>query len=336
MPHHPTESTPMTVAPPSHRIRPIALGVVLPGLLMLAGFLRVWTWLPRIPDPAVLHWGTEGPDRTGPFTQLLLVLGVLFLVTWLPAAVFAVLSARHPVGRRLSVGVSAGMGALYAGIVVVTALPQVDAPAAEDVGAASWWLGGVCVGAFVLGILAALLAGDAPRGRATAAVPADAPRAPVEPDAAAPWVRTASVRAEPAWWAVGAAWTVGALALSYATSQWWLVVVLILPVVLVLGSVSWTVRIDREGLHARGLFGLPRLTVRASEILRADVTSIRPFAEFGGWGLRMRPDGTTALVTRRGEALRITTAGQQHTVVSLPDAAQAAALLNTMAQQTRL
>src|SRR5699024_9553625 len=84
---------------------------------------------------------------------------------------------------------------------------------------------------------------------------------------------------------------------------------------------------------ARGLFGLPRLTVRASEILRADVTSIRPFAEFGGWGLRMRPDGTTALVTRRGEALRITTAGQQHTVVSLPDAAQAAALLNTMAQK---
>src|SRR5699024_9436577 len=85
IPHHPTEGTPMTVAPPSHpshRIRPIALGVVLPGVLMLAGFLRVWTWLPRIPDPAVLHWGTEGPDRTGPFTQLLLVLGVLFLVTW--------------------------------------------------------------------------------------------------------------------------------------------------------------------------------------------------------------------------------------------------------------
>src|SRR5699024_4927241 len=140
IPHHPTEGTPMTVAPPSHpshRIRPIALGVALPGVLMLAGFLRVWTWLPRIPDPAVLHWGTEGPDRTGPFTQLLLVLGVLFLVTWLPAAVFAVFSARHPVGRRLSVGVSAGMGALYAGIVVVTALPQVDVPTAEDVGAAS-------------------------------------------------------------------------------------------------------------------------------------------------------------------------------------------------------
>lgn len=329
----------MTVAPPSHpshRIRPIALGVALPGVLMLAGFLRVWTWLPRIPDPAVLHWGTEGPDRTGPFTQLLLVLGVLFLVTWLPAAVFAVFSARHPVGRRLSVGVSAGMGALYAGIVVVTALPQVDVPTAEDVGAASWWLGVVGAGAFVLGALAALLAGDAPRGRATAAIPADAPRAPVEPDTAAPWVRTASVRAEPAWWAVGAAWSVGALALSYATSQWWLVAVLILPVVLVLASASWTVRIDREGLHARGLFGLPRLRVRAAEILRTDVTQVRPFAEFGGWGLRMHPDGTTALVTRKGEALRITTAGQQHTVVTLPDAAQAAALLNTMAQQTRL
>src|SRR5699024_9220191 len=39
MPHHATEGTLMTVAPPSHpshRIRPIALGVVLPGLLMLA------------------------------------------------------------------------------------------------------------------------------------------------------------------------------------------------------------------------------------------------------------------------------------------------------------
>src|SRR5699024_8848029 len=94
-------------------------------------------------------------------------------------------------------------------------------------------------------------------------------------------------------------------------SQWWLVVVLILPLVLVLGSVSWTVRIDREGLHARGLFGLPRLTVRASEILRADVTSIRPFAEFGGWGLRMRPDGTTALVTRRAAAHRCLPPGRR-------------------------
>src|SRR5699024_12076756 len=108
----------MTDAPPSYRIRPVALGVVLPSLRLLAGFLRVWTWLPRLPDPAVLHWGTAGPDRTGPFTQILLVLSVLCVLTWLPAAVLAVLSARHPVGRRLSVGVSAGMGALYAGIMV--------------------------------------------------------------------------------------------------------------------------------------------------------------------------------------------------------------------------
>src|SRR5699024_11544537 len=54
---------------------------------------------------------------------------------------------------------SAGMGALYAGITVVTALPQVDAPTADAVGSAPGLLGLVCVGGFVLGILAALLAG---------------------------------------------------------------------------------------------------------------------------------------------------------------------------------
>lgn len=276
----------MTEAPPSRRLRPIALGVVLPGLLLLAGFLRAWTWLPRIPDPAVLHWGTGGADRTGPFTQILLVLAVLSLVTWLPAAVLTVLAVQHPVGRRLSAGVSAGMGALYAGIVVVTALPQLDAPSAADV--------------------------------------------------EVHWARTATVRAEPAWWTAGAAWTLGALALGYATSQWWLIAVLIVPAVLVLGSLSWTVRIDRAGLHARALLGLPRLTVRLAEIERADVAHVRPFAEFGGWGLRMRPDGTTGLVTRSGSGLRILTSGERVTVVTVPDAGHASALLNTMAEQSRL
>lgn len=326
----------MTEAPPSRRLRPIALGVVLPGLLLLAGFLRAWTWLPRIPDPAVLHWGTGGADRTGPFTQILLVLAVLSLVTWLPAAVLTVLAVQHPVGRRLSAGVSAGMGALYAGIVVVTALPQLDAPSAADVGATAELLGIPLVGGFVIGALAALLVAVPPPESASAAVPADAPRMAIDPDVEVHWVRTATVRAEPAWWTAGAAWTLGALALGYATSQWWLIAVLIVPAVLVLGSLSWTVRIDRAGLHARALLGLPRLTVRLAEIERADVAHVRPFAEFGGWGLRMRPDGTTGLVTRSGSGLRILTSGERVTVVTVPDAGHASALLNTMAEQSRL
>src|SRR5699024_12357401 len=45
---HPTPTHP-------HRARSVVLGVLLPALLVAGAALLTTTWVPRLPDPAVLH-----------------------------------------------------------------------------------------------------------------------------------------------------------------------------------------------------------------------------------------------------------------------------------------
>jgi hypothetical protein len=119
--------------------------------------------------------------------------------------------------------------------------------------------------------------------------------------------------------------------LAMTLSLWlWLVPVLLLGLVLVM--TTGTVAVDRSGVRVRSLGRFGLLRVPLDEVTSAEATSVRPLAEFGGWGWRVARDGTRGLVMAGGPALRIHRAGMPDTVVSVDDPERAAAVLNTLVE----
>ncbi|OMQ13877.1 hypothetical protein A7K94_0220525 [Modestobacter sp. VKM Ac-2676] len=72
-----------------------------------------------------------------------------------------------------------------------------------------------------------------------------------------------------------------------------------------------------------------------AEVAEAGVTDVRPFRTFGGWGYRVGRDGRAGVVLRAGAALEVVRGNGRRFVVTVPGAAQAAALLNTLATRQR-
>ncbi len=74
--------------------------------------------------------------------------------------------------------------------------------------------------------------------------------------------------------------------------------------------------------------GRPRKRVPITEIVEAGVTTVAPFADFGGWGYRLRGDAT-GIVLRAGPALQLRLADGGQLVVTVDDPETPAALLNS-------
>lgn len=85
-------------------------------------------------------------------------------------------------------------------------------------------------------------------------------------------------------------------------------------------------------VEARSFIGWPVVRAAASNVADVAVGEVAPFAEFGGWGLRLSVDGKVGIVMRRGEGLRIERRTGRPIVVTLDDAAAAAAALATAAE----
>ncbi|MFE0650053.1 hypothetical protein ACFVZH_15860 [Streptomyces sp. NPDC059534] len=91
------------------------------------------------------------------------------------------------------------------------------------------------------------------------------------------------------------------------------------------------VTVDRHGLTVRsGVLPRPRVRIALDEIAGADVRDVDALADFGGWGYRVRAH-RTGVVLRSGEALVVRRDSGREFAVTVPDAATAAALLNTLA-----
>lgn len=84
---------------------------------------------------------------------------------------------------------------------------------------------------------------------------------------------------------------------------------------------------------ALGPGGLLRRSLPLDELSRADVAHVRPLA-YGGWGYRLLP-GVSAIVIRRGGGLRLIRTRGRDLVITLPRAAQAAAVVNEVLTRAR-
>ena len=95
------------------------------------------------------------------------------------------------------------------------------------------------------------------------------------------------------------------------------------------------VTVSAEGLVIRSVMGVPTWRLPLDEVAEARVVTVSPFAEFGGWGYRLGPHGRTGFVTRTGEAIEVERGDGTSWVLTVDDAGEGAALLNSLADRGR-
>lgn len=323
----------MTGPPLPHRARATLLGVLLPAIVLAGCLALVLGWRDRLPDQVTVHWGPGGVDRTGTPSDLILPMALLGGLSWLITAALCLSVGRTALTRRMVVGMSAGMAPLFGGLLVAVTAVQLDAPGPEQAGDPAAGIALALAAALLIGVAAALLAGADPPLPAAAPVPAEAARTDAPPGAT--WTGDASMVRPGLVWAVAVVLLAAGGATGALTGMWWLLVLSALLAALLLAMTGWRVQVDEDGLTATAQLGWPRQHIPAAEVERADVITLSPFSEFGGWGLRAAPDGRTGVVTRSGPAIQVQRTGGRVFVVTTSDAATGAALLNTVADRSR-
>ncbi|MFP3712864.1 DUF1648 domain-containing protein [Puerhibacterium sp. TATVAM-FAB25] len=305
-----------------------AAGLALP----LAAAAVAWGWRDELPDPVASHWSGARADG---FMSLEADLAVMVGTTALLAALFTAMGVRAgqaAATRRLTAALSVGTGAMLAVLVTGSLAAQrglADAAAAPAPGTPT----ALGLAAMVaLGAVTWFLVPGDPPSPAREAVPADAPRIELGAGERAVWLRRT---AGGLGIAVGAVALLVATATAVATGTWGALVVPLVLALALTAMFAFTVRVDAAGLTVRSALGWPRSHAPAGEVERASVVEVSPLRDFGGWGWRVGRGGRVGVVLRAGEALLVERTGGRSLVVTVDDAATAAALLNTMAERAR-
>ncbi|SFC36464.1 DUF1648 domain-containing protein [Streptomyces aidingensis] len=307
------------------------------ALAVTAGtFGAGYRWLP---DPMATHFRPGGqadgylarPAALLVSVGLLLALGVLFTLLARPAA------GPGP-GRRAVISGGSGTAGLLGWLLTAVTVVNWDLARGADAVLPPWQLAvGAAVGLAVAGA-AWLLAGPptaAERAETETAQAGERPAGlPLEPGEAAVWSRTIGSR--PLRWAAlsSAPAAAGCSVAAFSRPGLWPAAVLLLLTALLLAAAT-TVRVvvDRDGLRVRPLpLPHPRISVPLARISGASVRRVEALREFGGWGYRLRA-GATGLVLRSGEALSLRLVTGREFVVTVDDAATAAALLNGLLER---
>jgi hypothetical protein len=112
---------------------------------------------------------------------------------------------------------------------------------------------------------------------------------------------------------------------------WPLAIVPVILAVSILGTASWRVRVDADGLTVRPTLGWPMYRVALADVASAATTHVVPLGEFGGFGIRWGLGRRLGIITRGGEALEVQRRDGRAIVVTVDDAATAAGLLTALA-----
>ncbi|GIG28402.1 lipase chaperone [Cellulomonas marina] len=315
-----------------HRTASTVLALVPAAVTLGTAAALVASWRSRLPDPVAVHFGPGGADgysALGPFVTLGLGLfAALAVAGWL----VAVRWGRDAMTRRIGVGLAAGLAAFGAVLVAgVLALQRGLADAARTPDVDPVVTGAVVAGLVLGGLCAWAVPADA-SAPATDPGPLDGPRLPLGPQERAVWTGRVVSRVAVALGG-GATLLVAALAVGLRIPGL-LVLVAALAALVVTGAVV-VVTVDATGLTARSPLGWPRYRIPLDEVLGARATHVRPLADFGGWGYRLGRGGRVGYVLRTGDALEVSRTGGRTFVVTVDDAATAAALLTTLAERAR-
>jgi len=111
------------------------------------------------------------------------------------------------------------------------------------------------------------------------------------------------------------------------------------PVVILLAlavSGDYRATAGPTGFTARSVLGWPAFRIPVSDIARVSIVEVQAMRDFGGWGLRWVPAGPGGgsrwgIVSRQGEGLEVVRRDGRSLVVTVGDAATAAAVLEAYA-----
>lgn len=313
----------------------VLVGLVLPLVVIAASVALMIAWLPRLPDPVATHWGPSGePDGFGsPWAAigLLAVIGVVFSMLMTYTALRAVARGAEPASVRLTVVFSPVFAVLLSVIIAGSLGMQVDLDDATEAGGVFWVFLAAAAAAAVTGVLTWLAL---PSRGSNPPTPTPEPAVTLEPGERAVWTRTVSaprqVLAVPV--AVGA---LGLVPVFLDPEMWWSSALLILLAALIALVLVARVTVDSSGLVVRSLLGFRMLRVRLADVVSAASVEVDPVAEFGGWGMRFDSRGRRGVVLASGPAIQVERSSGGPIVVTVDDAATAAALLNGLVARAR-
>ncbi|QZY51454.1 DUF1648 domain-containing protein [Leucobacter tenebrionis] len=316
------------------------IGLILPLFLTVVGAIIMLVWLPRMPDPAAIHWNGAGePDGfDSPWVNLVVLTAVSLVLTALyfmqgvqslQARMKQEAAPRWSSMNRLLPAIVLGTVTLNQVMAVGTSASQLDAVDARETGP----ILGVLIGSFVAGIAVAVLAFFAqPKLRIDAPSGEPQPALELGETERAVWIREVGLgRKNPIGWV-----TIATLVPLAALTAWtftvdsvagWITLACTLLVLVALATcLRFRVRIDSAGLEVRSVLGWPVFRVAADDVRSVTVAQIEPFAEYGGWGWRITPD-RTGVVMRRGEGIVVTRRSGRIFGVTVDDAESGAAVL---------
>lgn len=344
----------MTAAVRRARAAFLWVGVIVPLTTIAVTAIIVALWLPEIPEPSAIHWGTDGVDGYGPgWTHLVVLAGIALMIV-----VFALLawfahrlpengrSAAPVAGERAQWSPTARfLGAANLGVAGLIALVTLvgvgsqrglaDASQTPDIGFAVF-------GGFVLLVVGAVVGWFAQPStpRAESGNGTDAAPLPAAASERVVWIGTATIARSGFAVLGGSVLVVCALAavlLATGSGDAWSLAIMLASVAVVLFALvvtfAFRVRIGPAGLLVRSRVGWPKVEIPARDVASVRTVDVHPFGEFGGWGFRYGLDGRTGVVLRRGEGIEVTRVDGRRFVVTIDDAETAAAALATAARR---
>ncbi|MFI0820611.1 hypothetical protein ACH4TX_31380 [Streptomyces sp. NPDC021098] len=306
--------------------------VALPFVLAWAAVLAAFGALrDRLPDPIATHIGPGG--QADGFTGLGAFLPVVTTLLLLPGLIVAVVGYRSRLAlgaQRMLVALAYGMAAMLGYDFVALLRANAAATRAAGVSFPLWHLAVSLAVAGAVGWVGWLLAGRDVAAPVDDAEGAAGPRLPLAKGETAVWTRGVG---SPVLAVVGAGTALMGVVLavvSDTTAE---------SALIVIGLVSAAlshcrVTVDHRGLSVALWFApRPRLRIPLERIAQATSREARALS-LGGWGYRIQP-GRSALVMRSGDAVFLRLVTGKEFVVTVDDAATAAALLNTLVERDR-
>jgi hypothetical protein len=315
-------------------LRIAVVAVIVPFALAIVGVALQLAWLPELPETIATHWGFGGtPDSFGPAWSMPLLLGVLGVLV---PALFGGILARtvRPEGPTATQKVLAVASLFVVTLLSIIVTSSVAIQRGLPVGTATTTIlptFGVAVGVSL--VLAAAGWFFLPRSVSGKSPTAPAAPLPVAPGEVVVWVGHARF----ATWVIILLSGVVAVATAIVAfvialrGAWPLAIVPVILALSILGTASWRVRVDSDGLTVRPTLGWPQYRVALRDVETAATTNVVPLGEFGGFGIRWGLGKRLGIITRGGEALEVQRRDGRAIVVTVDDAATAAGLLTALA-----